>query len=561
MAIAIYARKSTESEDRQVQSLEDQLSELHEMAERAGVFVSETILESRSAKAPYTRPEFQRLIAMIEAGHVTGLMTWHMNRLARNMLDGGMIAHLLQTGKLEFILTPQRKYLPEDSALILAIENGMATSYVQDLSRAVKRGLKGKVERGWHPGFAPLGYVNNKVTHEIEPDPTAFGILREGWQMLLSGGYTIAEVSRELIRLGLTGNTKATRHKAPSMSVIYKIYSNPFYAGYFTFHGELCKGNHLRMVSMEDFELVQQILNPRSCRRQRTHSHPYAGMFRCPDCGCQIVGETRRKFYKGTNHNVVYTYYHCTGARGCPKRGVRQELVSGTLINFLEGCAVNQPSFFEWMKHQVIQRSENQLIDVASAISQLDKNISAEEQRLGRIRDMRINAELSTVEYLNLKSESEKRIVTWEKNKNEVQTETENVHSYIVEKLSVAEKIGRFKEMTNALQRGLIRSLGEGCYLTLEKLTFRLDPVIAKIATFGPLRDGSQTPKIGDFGPEFSIWLGLVDDILTLGRQKVQSDRSSEIEAPQPVECDVWFHNLPSGNDCGDVVGTTSNHL
>ena len=144
MGIAIYARKSSESEDRQVQSLEDQVQALQVVAKNHGLVVSEVIQEARSAKAPNARPEFERLIRMVNEGEIEGILTWSINRLGRNLVDGGMVAHLLQTGRLKFIRTPERVYLPEDNVLIMSIENGMATSFVQDLSRNVKRG-------GWFP--------------------------------------------------------------------------------------------------------------------------------------------------------------------------------------------------------------------------------------------------------------------------------------------------------------------------------------------------------------------------------------------------------------------------
>src|SRR4051812_32468227 len=102
MHIAIYARKSTESEDRQIQSLTDQLTALQALAQRESLRIDEVYEESRSAKAPYSRPEFQRLIKNIEAGRIRGVFTWSINRLSRNPVDGGIIAYLLQTGKLEF---------------------------------------------------------------------------------------------------------------------------------------------------------------------------------------------------------------------------------------------------------------------------------------------------------------------------------------------------------------------------------------------------------------------------------------------------------------------------
>jgi len=50
--IAIYARKSTESEDRQILSIDSQIKELKEFAVRQGIAAKAVFTESQSAKAP-----------------------------------------------------------------------------------------------------------------------------------------------------------------------------------------------------------------------------------------------------------------------------------------------------------------------------------------------------------------------------------------------------------------------------------------------------------------------------------------------------------------------------
>ena len=74
------------------------------------------------------------------------------------------------------------------------IEFGMAQKYVDDLSKNVKRGLKTKIENGWYPGVAPVGYLNNtdKITGEnnLIKDPERFTSLRRMWDLMLAGLHT-----------------------------------------------------------------------------------------------------------------------------------------------------------------------------------------------------------------------------------------------------------------------------------------------------------------------------------------------------------------------------------
>ncbi len=527
MRIAIYARKSTESEERQVQSLDDQLSALRELANRENLQIDEIFIESRSAKIPYQRPEFQRLISEIEAGRINGVLTWSINRLSRNPIDGGIIAYHLQTGTLSFIRTIDRMYQPEDNALLLSIENGMATSYIQDLSRNVKRGLKGKAERGWHPGRAPMGYVNNKETRQIEPDPRQFPILRKGWELMLSGGYTLSEVHREMVELGLTGVQKASRRSPVAKSMVHKIFSNPFYRGDFTFGGQIVPGKHQPMVSRDEFERVQLLRGKSSVRKHRVHDLLYSGILRCGKCGCQIVGETKRKSYRGSGRNVAYTYYHCTGAKGCTKRGLNERQITEELAGFLE--RLNPPrEFMEWAKLCLQEQMDQDVISVAQSSVNLQSQISAETKRLDRLLELRVDGEITSEDFKIHKEKSEANIGKLEGQIDSALNESERILAYIDEKFRLLRQVYGYESLNHGAKRGLILGLGQQHYLTLDKLEICLDPVLEKIAAFEPLRNGSQTPKVGDFVPSSSSWWRLLNDIREAARAGIELMNSSK---------------------------------
>src|SRR4051812_34188120 len=92
----VYARKSTESEDRQVRSIGDQLAELRDLARKLGIEIVDEFFESRTAKVP-GRPIFNEMLNRIERGDASGVLAWHPDRLARNSVDGGRIIHMLDT--------------------------------------------------------------------------------------------------------------------------------------------------------------------------------------------------------------------------------------------------------------------------------------------------------------------------------------------------------------------------------------------------------------------------------------------------------------------------------
>ena len=163
MRYFLYARKSTDVEDKQVLSIEAQLSELRALAKREGLEITEELIEKRSAKQP-GRPIFNDMLLRIQKGEARGIVCWKIDRLARNPVDGGQIQWLLQNGAISHIQTHDRAYYPSDNVLTMSVEFGMANQYIRDLSVNTARGLRAKARQGHFPGTAPFGYLNNPAT-------------------------------------------------------------------------------------------------------------------------------------------------------------------------------------------------------------------------------------------------------------------------------------------------------------------------------------------------------------------------------------------------------------
>src|SRR3989339_1302777 len=163
----IYARKSTDVEDKQVQSIEGQLAELRHLAKRENLHITEEFIEKRSAKKP-GRPVFNDMLRRIQTGEAQGIICWKIDRLARNPVDGGQIQWLLQQGVIAHIQTHDRSHYPNDNVLMMSVELGMANEYIRQLSANTARGLRQKARQGIYPGLAPLGYINDPSTKTIK---------------------------------------------------------------------------------------------------------------------------------------------------------------------------------------------------------------------------------------------------------------------------------------------------------------------------------------------------------------------------------------------------------
>ena len=92
----LYARKSTESEEKQILSIDSQIKEMTELAVKENLNVVEIKRESHSAKASGQRPVFNELIQEIRKGKFNGILTWAPDRLSRNAGDLGSLVDLME---------------------------------------------------------------------------------------------------------------------------------------------------------------------------------------------------------------------------------------------------------------------------------------------------------------------------------------------------------------------------------------------------------------------------------------------------------------------------------
>jgi len=158
----IYCRKSNEDEERQVLSIEAQLTELREYAKQQGLFVVREYHESKTAKEP-GREIFNEMLGEIEKGTAQGILAWNPDRLARNSVDGGRVIYLVDTGKITtlkfptfwFEATPQGKFM-------LSVAFGQAKYYTDNLRENILRGIRQKIRRGELSAKAPIGYLTSR---------------------------------------------------------------------------------------------------------------------------------------------------------------------------------------------------------------------------------------------------------------------------------------------------------------------------------------------------------------------------------------------------------------
>src|ERR1035438_828592 len=159
----LYARKSTEQEEKQILSIDSQIKEMAQISQREGLNVVDVKRESHSAKASGQREIFNELITDIRSGKFNCILTWAPDRLSRNAGDLGSIIDLMDQKLLIQIRTYSQAFTDSPNEKFLLMILGSQAKLEND-NRSIKlrRGMRTRVEMGLWPGVAPTGYLNEK---------------------------------------------------------------------------------------------------------------------------------------------------------------------------------------------------------------------------------------------------------------------------------------------------------------------------------------------------------------------------------------------------------------
>ncbi len=334
MRCFLYARKSTEDKSRQIQSIPDQIDALTRLGKDRGSEIVAIIEDQKSAKDT-GRIGFSSMIERIKRGEAHGILCWNIDRLSRNPKDSGELMWMLQKGIIQAIITPERTYYPEDSSILLSVETGRSTDYIRKLSTDVKRGMSSKIEKGWMPCRAPLGYRNErealKGQKRILPDSTLFPIVQSLWKKLLADQSSTMQLYRYMQeQCPLYRNGKPL-----AFSSFHALFQNPFYCGLFRWRGELHIGHHEPMVNQSEFDEAQLYLRHGKGTRDRKLNFPLKGLFHCGTCDACITAERKTKYVKSLGKNKDYDFYRCVHRKNAPVRCREKPLASTAITDQL----------------------------------------------------------------------------------------------------------------------------------------------------------------------------------------------------------------------------------
>lgn len=436
-----YARKSSEDNDKQVQSIDTQSREISDAVTRDGINLVELYTETQSAHTP-GRQVFKRLLDDVEKGKLDALIVVRANRLARNPLDAGRIIYLMDIGKLKLIKTTtgqMYKNTPSDKVL-LQVEFAFSKKDSDDKSEMVKEGFRTKYLKGLPGGMAPFGFRNTPHLDRGQRywtiDKDRLEQVRQLFQMFLTGAYSgnkLAEYAINEMKL-TTPTRKKLGGKLVKRSYVHYILKNPIYAGFFYVDGVRYELDTKlpRIISPEEHFRVLGMLGEKHKGKFQKHETYFSGFLRSPEkgfmrldtkfqliCDCGYKFAYRKKetcpkcnleITKMINPKYLHYRYYYNGDKRYFDRKIKTVseniVLKKTREEVIDPLSL-MPELVDWMKkylHEVLDQEVKDKLKLQSINQNTETSIEKEKQELrallrrGAITDDEYKIDLREIE-------------------------------------------------------------------------------------------------------------------------------------------------------------------
>lgn len=378
----LYARKSSEAEEKQALSIDSQIKEMLQLAQRDHLNVVEIKRESHSAKDTAQRPVFNQMIHEIRSDKFTGILAWHPDRLSRNAGDLGMIVDLIDQKKIIEVRTYGQKFTNNPSEKFLLMILGSQAKLENDnKSLNVKRGLRTRVEMGLWPSVAPTGYLTNpdrSMKCHVIIDPMRSHIIRMMFEKVAYEGIS----GRKLFRwLKEDAKFVSRNNKFLALANVHTILRNAFYCGLIEYprkSGKWYMGKHEPIISQELFKKVQEKLDNAIQGTRTNREFAFTKLMKCGMCNSGITAQ--EKFKNLSDGTTAKYIYYCCGRfynKECKNEYLREEALIEQLLEIVDKVDLNTIGIKEKLEKEIGRFGEfrNRVLGVPEAEKATQKKV------------------------------------------------------------------------------------------------------------------------------------------------------------------------------------------
>ncbi len=362
---ALYCRLSRDDEySGDSVSIQTQKAMLSQYAEEKGFLNCEYFVDDGYSGTNFNRPDFQRMIGLVEQGKVGTVIVKDLSRLGRNYLESGNYTEVIfPEYKVRFIAINDNVDSEKGDNEFAPFKNIINEWYAKDCSRKVRSAFKTKALKGeFTGGFPAYGYMKDpKDRHHLIPDQNAPTVKRM-FRMAMEGVscYHIAvQLEKDKVptpraflidEYGKYYTNDLVKHPYSwTKGTVKRILGNPVYLGKLvslryqtrSFKDKriiprsedqwvTVENTHEALVDQETFDLVQERIKVKQQASWANSDNKYRGLLFCGDCHTRMVFSARKG--RTSKGNFVCNKHRRYGGKECSSHYITLEQVEDIIL-------------------------------------------------------------------------------------------------------------------------------------------------------------------------------------------------------------------------------------
>ena len=323
-------------------------------ADELGARVVREFVDAGESARSADRDGLQEMLAFIAATRVAFCIVHKLDRLARNRADDVAIHQALLSAGVTLVSATESIDQTPSGMLVHGIMSSIAEFYSRNLATEVSKGLTQKVAQGGTPGRAPIGYLNVRRTdtqgreiRTVEVDAERAPLITWAFEQYAGSETSVTALLRDLTARGLLSVLSPKRPAKPlGKNALYRVLTNPYYAGAIRYRGALHPGAHEPIVEPALFDQVQSLLKARNAHATRhvQHAHHLKGLMHCGTCGSRMLLD-----FATNPRGTTYAYFVCSGRAAkkttCTRRAVPVQVAERLVADSYANITISEGDY------------------------------------------------------------------------------------------------------------------------------------------------------------------------------------------------------------------------
>jgi len=361
------------------------------------------------------------------------VLVYKIDRLSRSLKDLINIVDELNNNDIGFKSCTELIDTTRPEGRLMFHQFGSFAQYERELiSQRTKFGMIKRLKQGLWNGQAPYGYRIVKGKLQINREEAK--IVKMIFELYEGNNMGVVGISRRLNELKI----KPRKGKMWKGNTVHNIITNPIYAGFVRWGGEIAEGSHKPIISKDRFDSVQETLKSRRNQSRRLRTPNYlTGLVRCGKCNAPM-----HVTYPGIEPKSKFKYYVCNNRyyfKSCDQDYIRADILEASVIKEIEKLSLRQ-DVISSLVQDYVRHNRLKLPELEGKKKKVLKKIELLEMERGKLSRWLLKNDLTqqAVNYVNAQ-----------------------VDEYSEKEKNLQERLWEIEDEINAIQIGLSHKFGD----------------------------------------------------------------------------------------------------